>query len=159
MDVKGNSTQRDNLLYLGIFLKSSVTSDYNEPSVSVTHVRCLIFYLASLCAAATLARGCWVGCTFVRTWINRVIEMFFLFNSYKAFGFGVFFQFEEQEQLYLAMMIRFILRSEEPRRSIKENSPSSTIREPALICLTRVYSGGFLLISLLALHQNAKQPI
>lgn len=39
------------------FFKSSVTSDYNEPSVSVTHVQGLIFYLASLCAAATLARG------------------------------------------------------------------------------------------------------
>lgn len=157
MDVKGNSTQRDNLLYFGVcfffFFKSSVTSDYNETSVSVTHVQGLIFYLASLCAVATLARGC----TLVRTRINGVIEMFFLLNSYK--DFGSFFSLRSVEQIYLAMMIRFIPRSEQPRNSIKENSRGPTIRERALICLTHVPSGGFLLISLLALHENAKQHI
>lgn len=34
---------------LGFFIKSSVTSDYNEPSVSVTHVLRMISYLRSLC--------------------------------------------------------------------------------------------------------------
>lgn len=34
---------------LGLFLKSSVTSDYNEPNVSVTHVLRMIFYLSFLC--------------------------------------------------------------------------------------------------------------
>lgn len=34
---------------LGFFIKSSVTSDYNEPSVSVTHVFRMISYLRSLC--------------------------------------------------------------------------------------------------------------
>lgn len=70
----------------GFFLQSSVTSDYNEPGVWVTHVRGLIFYLAALCAAATLARGRWLAGTLVRTRINRVIEMFSLLNSYKVFG-------------------------------------------------------------------------
>lgn len=83
--------------------------------------------------------------------------MFFLLNSYK--DFGSFFSLRSVEQLYLAMMIRFIPRSEQPRSSIKENSRGPTIREPALICLTHVHSGGFLLISLLALHENAKQHI
>lgn len=49
MDVKGNSTQHDNLLYFWLFLKSSVTSDYNELNVSVTHVLRMIFYLSCLC--------------------------------------------------------------------------------------------------------------
>lgn len=49
VDVGGNSTQHDNLLYFGLFLKSSVTSDYNEPSVSVTHMLHMIFYLSFLC--------------------------------------------------------------------------------------------------------------
>lgn len=49
VDVKGNSTQHDNLLYFWLFLKSSVTSDYNELNVSVTHVLCMIFYLSPLC--------------------------------------------------------------------------------------------------------------
>lgn len=35
---------------LGLFIKSSVTSDYNEPSVSVTHVLRMISYLSALCA-------------------------------------------------------------------------------------------------------------
>lgn len=34
---------------LGLFIKSSVTSDYNEPSVSVTHVLRMISYLSVLC--------------------------------------------------------------------------------------------------------------
>lgn len=42
---------------LGLFIKSSVTSDYNEPSVSVTHVLRMISYLSALCAAATSALG------------------------------------------------------------------------------------------------------
>lgn len=33
---------------LGLFIKSSVTSDYNEASVSVTHVLRIIFYLSVL---------------------------------------------------------------------------------------------------------------
>lgn len=38
-------------------MKSSVTSDYNEPEVSVTRVLSLIFHLAFLCAVATSAAG------------------------------------------------------------------------------------------------------
>lgn len=38
-------------------MKSSVTSDYNEPEVSVTRALSLIFHLAFLCAAATSAAG------------------------------------------------------------------------------------------------------
>lgn len=156
MDVKGKfHTAWQFTLFRVFFFKSSVASDYNEPSVSVTHVRCRIFYLASLCTAATLARGCWAGCTFVRTASLRVIDMFFLWNS-KSFFFACL---RSVEQLYLAMMIRIIPRSQERERSKKENSSGSTIRQRALICLTHVNSGGFLLISLLALHQNAKQHI
>lgn len=48
MDVKGNSTQCDNLLYLRLFLKSTVTSDYNELDISVTHLLHMIFYMSFL---------------------------------------------------------------------------------------------------------------
>lgn len=48
VDVKGNSTQCDNLLYLRLFRKSTVTSDYNELDISVTHLLHMIFYMSFL---------------------------------------------------------------------------------------------------------------
>lgn len=80
----------------------------------------------------------------------------FLYSIYSCF-WAYIFSLRSVEQLYLAMTIKFIPRSEEPRRSIKENSPGPSMRERALICLTHANSGGFLLITLL--HQNAKQHI
>jgi len=60
VDVEGNSTQHDNLLYFGLFIKSSVTSDYNELNVSVTHVLHMIFYLSFLCVLwPPLLLGLW----------------------------------------------------------------------------------------------------
>lgn len=41
---------------LGLFIKSSVTSDYNEASVSVTHVLRMIFYLSVLSALGGLGK-------------------------------------------------------------------------------------------------------
>lgn len=81
VNVKGNSTQHDNLLYFELFLKSSVTSDYNEPNVSVTHVLCMIFYLSFLCVLWPpwlLGAGAWGGwdCTLCTTSLSivRVFE-------------------------------------------------------------------------------------
>lgn len=73
VDVKGNSTQHDNLLYFGLFLKSSVTSDYNELSVSVTHVPRMIFYLSLLCVLWTpQLLGGWGGCTLHIAFLSSV---------------------------------------------------------------------------------------
>lgn len=55
MDAAGNSTQHDNLLYFELFMKSSVTSDYNEMKVSVTRALRAIFHLSFVCTVATLA--------------------------------------------------------------------------------------------------------
>lgn len=58
---------------LGLFIKSSVTSDYNEPSVSVTHVLRMISYLSVLCVLwPPWLWGAWGSCTVSRSTVEAL---------------------------------------------------------------------------------------
>lgn len=58
---------------LGLFIKSSVTSDYNEPSVSVTHVLRMISYLSALCVLRPPRLwGPWGSCTVSRSTVEAL---------------------------------------------------------------------------------------
>lgn len=58
---------------LGLFIKSSVTSDYNEPSVSVTHVLRMISYLSALCVLwPPRLWGAWGSCTVSRSTVEAL---------------------------------------------------------------------------------------
>lgn len=60
-------------LILGLFIKSSVTSDYNEPSVSVTHVLRMISYLSALCVLRPPRLwGAWGSCTVSRSTVEAL---------------------------------------------------------------------------------------
>lgn len=58
---------------LGLFIKSSVTSDYNELSVSVTHVLRMISYLSVLCVLwPPWLWGVWGSCGVSRSTVEAL---------------------------------------------------------------------------------------
>lgn len=132
----GNTTHHDNLLYfLYFFFQKSVTSDYNELNVSVTHVRCVVLHWTPLCfcIVATLASGGrgWgvhVACpasVYVQIWIKWIIVLFFMTTSYSSGTRRFLFGDEHSAELYsLCPLTHFILK---PNEKTKEHK-TATIR-------------------------------